>query len=366
MAVRRLSLKRFTSFEDAEFTFSPGLNVLLGKNATGKSHVMKIIYAILRTFHKLPEGFRSSSQTRGGEGRIIIKDRLIRKLSRVFLPDEGHVGRLVRRSRGRKSAQISLEASDSWKASFKLTTLGNISEDGPLRFTFGPTRPALFVPSCEVLSIYEGFAAAYENRELAFDETYYDLAKALSATALRGPRAEQIRDLIRPIERALGGRVQLRGHKFFVKAATKSVGQLEAPLLAEGHRKIGALAHLIANGSLMKQSVLFWDEPEANLNPTLITTVLGLLVSLARQGIQVFLATHDYLVSQELSMLADYGKLDDIGIRFFTLSRARGNLPVTVMEADSLSEIGENAILDEFAAHYDREQENFFQRNDRG
>ena len=31
----------FTVFDHAEFTFSPGVNVLIGKNGTGKTHVLK-------------------------------------------------------------------------------------------------------------------------------------------------------------------------------------------------------------------------------------------------------------------------------------------------------------------------------------
>ena len=39
MKVESLIVKNFTVFEKAEFAFSPGVNVLIGANATGKSHV---------------------------------------------------------------------------------------------------------------------------------------------------------------------------------------------------------------------------------------------------------------------------------------------------------------------------------------
>ncbi len=48
MSVTNLSLKAFSLFREAEFAFSPGLNVLIGANATGKSHVMKLLYSILK------------------------------------------------------------------------------------------------------------------------------------------------------------------------------------------------------------------------------------------------------------------------------------------------------------------------------
>jgi predicted ATP-dependent endonuclease of OLD family len=48
MSVASLTLGEFSVFRDAEFAFSPGLNVLIGANATGKSHVVKLLYSILK------------------------------------------------------------------------------------------------------------------------------------------------------------------------------------------------------------------------------------------------------------------------------------------------------------------------------
>ncbi len=48
MRIDRLSLKDFTVFAQADMDFSPGLNVLIGANGTGKSHVLKVLYSFLR------------------------------------------------------------------------------------------------------------------------------------------------------------------------------------------------------------------------------------------------------------------------------------------------------------------------------
>ena len=48
MKVNRLAIRDFTVFGEADFEFSPGLNVLIGANGTGKSHVLKVLYSILR------------------------------------------------------------------------------------------------------------------------------------------------------------------------------------------------------------------------------------------------------------------------------------------------------------------------------
>ena len=55
---------------------------------------------------------------------------------------------------------------------------------------------------------------------------------------------------------------------------------------------------LIQNGTLSSGSVLFWDEPETNLNPKTFRT----LMALQRSGVQIFLATHDYVILKELDL----------------------------------------------------------------
>lgn len=51
---------------------------------------------------------------------------------------------------------------------------------------------------------------------------------------------------------------------------------------------------IILSGSLSKNSVLFWDEPETNLNPKMIKPVVDAVIELAKTGVQVFVTTHDY------------------------------------------------------------------------
>lgn len=204
--------------------------------------------------------------------------------------------------------------------------------------------------------MFEGFRAAYEKRELSFDETYADVCTALSAGQMRGPQQMFLKMLAKPLEQAIGGKVRLKGNRFYVQM-NQGGGLVEAHLLAEGWRKLASVVQLIANGSLMENGFLFWDEPEANLNPRMTKTVVESLTRLAAKKVQVFVATHDYLLSNELSLMAEYrdhlSPGDQVPIRFFCLSREQGTVNVTVGE--SLPQLESNPILDEFAAHYDRE-----------
>ena len=41
----RVRLERFTAFLDLDLEFSPGINVFVGANGTGKTHLLKVCYA---------------------------------------------------------------------------------------------------------------------------------------------------------------------------------------------------------------------------------------------------------------------------------------------------------------------------------
>lgn len=353
MSVTSLSLKSFSAFHEADFRFSPGLNVLIGANATGKSHAMKLIYSILKIKAAGINGAFGEPTT-----PEITSIRLQEKLQRIFRPEDNRIGRLVTRGRGRNHAEVRLTWEDR-EFSFGFSTLGKLAIKGD---TLPAIESCLFMPTRELLSMYPGFIAAYEGRELEFDDTYYDLSVALSATPLRGPRLASASELLAPLEDAVLRKVVLKGGRFYLEA--KGEGSMEASLAAEGLRKVASLMHLITNGSLAKAGVLFWDEPETNLNPRLITVIAGLLMKLAGAGVQLFVATHDYLLSNEFSLAAEYqtreGEAADP--RFFCLGRAKPNGPIRVATGKTLADVPENPILEEFAAHYDRERNLFYRQ----
>ena len=81
----------------------------------------------------------------------------------------------------------------------------------------------------------------------------------------------------------------MEDEEFFLKTADHMV---EFTLLAEGMRKLGLLCLLVRNGTLPGGSVLFWDEPEENLNPQLFTVAIDVLLKLQRAGVQVLMTTH--------------------------------------------------------------------------
>lgn len=350
--VQNLALNKFTAFNQAEFSFSPGINVFIGANSTGKSHVMKLIYSLLKVCER--------AHLTGTQTHLDLEKRLKDKLYGVFKPNT--VGHLMRRGKGNRKAEVSLLYAGK-KIELTITNRSKVTLD----YEQLPNPSSLlYLPAREMLSFYEGFIAAYTKRETSFDETYYDLSLALNATPLRQPELSLIKDLLAPLQRAISSRktsrsiVRERNGRFYIRLPE---GELEAPLVAEGYRKIAALIYLISNGSLTSDGILFWDEPVTNLNPQLIMPIIEVLQALAFSGIQIFLATHDYLLSQDLSLLAEYPSNQAVPIKFFSLYHAKRSdrkAGILVEEGNSLPLIEHNPILAEFAAHHDREVELFY------
>lgn len=330
--VNRLLLKNFTIFEDAEFNFCSGINVLIGANDTGKTHVLKVLYSILHTLEWASEENQNQNQV-----------ALENKLLGVFKPD-GLKSLVKRNSIG--GAEVVLGYG-------KTTVRFQITPQNTATLSYEKfSNPdfSLFLPPHEWLAVSEGFASLYANRELAFDETYYDFSLALDAPPLKGQKLKEVQSLLSLVQKAIGAKVEKRDGRFYLRSS-KAV--LEAHLSSEGYRKLAGIAYLISNGSLIKNSILFWDEPEANLNPKMIIRVVELLKELMDSGVQIFLATHDYLLSQELSLLSEYNP--KAKVNFFSLYRPDENSSIVVNQGEVLSEVINNPILEEFAAHYDRE-----------
>ncbi|MDP3207881.1 MAG: AAA family ATPase [Rhodoglobus sp.] len=344
MSIKRMELTGLTAFERATFEFVPGINVLLGANSTGKTHALKWLYASVKAL-ELP--------VLKGE---VAPERIFRKVPAVFLPEERRIGRMRRHGESTSLASVAIDG-DEGAIGYSLTSGDGMSARGDLRWK--ATAPTVFLPSREVLALYEGFVAAYTNRELSIDETYFDACVALNASLLRGPRAEVAKPFVESVEALLGGKVELVGERFYVTFNEAPSTRLEAHLVAEGLRKIASIVRLLQNGSIAPGGLLIWDEPEANLNPRLVAALVPILEALAKAGVQIVLATHDYILTKRLSLISEADSPDRPPVKFFLLSRAQAGAPVEVTSARTLIELPRTPMDEEFLRLYDDEVKAF-------
>ena len=265
MTITRVKLQNFTVFESLDLEPSPGINVLVGANGTGKTHLMKVCYAALASGDDPPSNFYY--QLRG-----------------CFLPHNKNHLRLIRRSDPDKTAWLDIFRGSSFVrgelhkpiGGVTLLTGATASDD----WNFSPSF-ATYIPAKDILSNAPGFRSLYAAREVHFDETYLDILDRAYLPALRNPAEFVPTHVLERLEAELGGKVTLHGEEFFLSS---DQGDIEFTLLAEGLRKLGLLWLLIRNGTLKPGAVLFWDEPETNLNPKLYGVVIEVLAGVAAAG----------------------------------------------------------------------------------
>lgn len=294
--IRTLSTRGFSVLRDVDIPFGSGLNIVVGTNGSGKSHLLKLAYSAARWSREM-----SLRDNGSRPDRITLQRELARKLTAVFGCD--HVGRLASRVDAPASAEVEICFSDPEGASFRCAFTSRSRRE--VEFSRPPTAfvtcDSVFIPSKEVLTLAPGFASLYRDRDLQLDETYFDLCVAMERPLTRGALLSSIKPVLLQVEQALGGRVSQEHGRFWV--TRRGEGKFEAGLLAEGYRKLATVAQLLANGAVGPGSTLFWDEPEANLNPELMRRLAEILVAIASGGIQVFVATHSLYLLREFSLL---------------------------------------------------------------
>ena len=326
MTLTRVRLERFTAFEELDLELSPGINVLVGANGTGKTHLMKVCYAACEV-SKTGKGFAD-------------------KLVRIFMPSGWSSGRMAKR--GGEEGTGRVEVFRGRGSIFTTFSDRARSSNADITVTRGEQQSSasVYIPVKEMLANAPGFRSLYASRSIHFEEVYADILDRAFLPALREEPAAFV-TLLRDLEKALGGSVSIEGEEFFLNGRH---GALEFSLLAEGLRKLALLWLLIRNGSLSQGSVLFWDEPETNLNPKLYRLLMEALLELQRHRVQIFLATHDYGILKEI----DLQMVNDDKVAFHSLYRGDEDGEIECCTSKDYLGIHPNAIAEAFSDIYDR------------
>jgi predicted ATPase len=339
--ITSLHIENFTVFKKNTIEFSPGLNVLIGKNGTGKTHLLKVLYSFLRSSEDIIDKDKDFVQQ--------VNSSIPANLLQYFRGES--LTYLHRYKKGNDWLSIDLRFFDDDFINYQTAILSDLPNHG-VKEKRSSFPESLYIPPQEMLSIFDGFIASWEKRENGFDQTYYDLAKALSLSPLKDTKL--LEDLVAPIEKILDAKVLKEGGRFFLEYKW---GKIEAHLVAEGLRKLSQIIYLIGNGSINENTILLWDEPEVHFNPSLIEAIMVLLKGLVGKGLQIFITTHDYLLSQRLSLISEYED-SQFPVKFFCLEND-GDNGIKIEEGSTLAEIDSNPILDEFAEYYDFERAAF-------
>ena len=278
MKIKKLTLNNFMAFGNAEMNWADNINIICGENSTGKTTLLKVMYSVIKPFSNI----NRENLTKEMEEQLFVK-----KLQGVFRPDEMKIGRLVSRKQGSNRTEFSVDMEKQQKIT---VGFGNRQENhADVSIEQGEKArkyDVIYIPTKEMISTVEHFVSLYDEYHIDFEEMYYDLAKLLDRPLSKGPNTIEQNQVLSNLEDIMKGQIVQKNKKFYFKI--KGEGEFEMGLLSDGYRKLSMIIYMILSGSLNKNTILFWDEPETNMNPKMIRPIVQAMVALAQMGVQIF------------------------------------------------------------------------------
>jgi len=274
MAIDRVEIKNFLVFKGVfSADFCPGVNVIIGGNATGKTTLLRILYWYAKNGKELLNWI----DYQNGSGSM---------------PD--YIG--IEHYFGGRSQSKEFSA---------LRSIPNAT---------GDIKNAVFIPEKDILEHAKGLLTFIEQKQTGFSQIYKDvLVNAQDIPTQK--QSETQAEIGTMIADKIGGTVQWdKGDGSFYTLRTDGT-RIPFANEASGFKKLGFLGLLVTCGQLAPDSVLLWDEPENSLNPELIPFLVEILLKLSRNGVQIFVATHSELLANEFSI----SQKDDDCVKFFSL-----------------------------------------------
>jgi predicted ATP-dependent endonuclease of OLD family len=285
MAIKKIELENFTVFEKAIIEFCEGVNVFIGENGTGKTHLLKVIYAFCQS--KIDDDMSTN---------VVDTDDFVKNMKNYFKVSTPQLRRV-----NCDSSEIIITTDN---AEYRFTNYGiatgrtaNISKE---------VTPTVFIPAKEMLT-HSGLEKDYIDRNLPLDTTLIDILNKSGVSTLK-KLSDDMRSILERIEVIIGGKVIFENNRYYIERtnyANVNYSKIDFSVEAEGFKKLGLIYRLIETGNIAKGSVLIWDEPESNINPNNIPLIVDILLELQRNGVQIFLATHSYDVARWFELKAE-------------------------------------------------------------
>jgi AAA15 family ATPase/GTPase len=298
---KNIYLKNFGIFQKLNWENHQGINIIIGKNDTGKTHLLKLLYSISKTIEDYGKQQQKPEST-----RKTFQNLLSEKIIWTFQPEgsKGLAEIITKYASTDKKLRVDFQINDeNLYFTFGEDTKRQINDTSPhIPLQSLNEINSIFIPAKEVLSAFDAIAATREKLEIfGFDDTYYDLIKALRLPTTRGKVQTEMQEACRTLEELFGGVIRREKEKFIFKKQNRKYTMSQ---VAEGVKKIGIITILIRNRTIDKHTILFLDEPENNLHPEAILELVRVLFLLNQAGVQIYLTTHSYFVIKQFELLA--------------------------------------------------------------
>ena len=345
MNLKSIKLKNFTVFENLKIDLAKGVNIFIGRNGTGKTHLLKAVYAAcevsknksVNILKKCFKNYGSVALSKNGSDKTID----------IFLESDSKNKEAVAVSLSFDTSRviindsINVSAVNSSDQLEKTKSADESCESYQIHFPQNESFSAVFIPSKDMLTHSKGLLAMSDKyREFPFDKTLLDIINKANQWTLKQP-PKLATSILPMLEKMIDGTIIIENEEFFVHK--KDGRKVNFAVEAEGLKKIGLLWQLLMNESIVLDSILIWDEPEANLNPDFIPKLVDCILELSRQGVQILVSTHNYLFAKYFDVRRKSGD----SVMFHSLYQEY-SVDVQVESREYFDELKYNDILKSF------------------
>lgn len=334
--IDEVRLKNFGVIEDFSSTRFSNINLIIGENGTGKTFLLKALYSAVR----------SLEEYKRGDDIKTISEVLSEKLRWTFQVEK--LGDMVSKAGEGLSLEVRL---GNDKISYQISQSASGKVGTAAAPDKGKAGNSIFLPAKEVLSLFSVILKSREvDKAFGFDDTYYDLAKALRIAPSGGGNDTAFVNSQKLVSDVIDGRVDYDegSGKWFYK--NKKNEKFSIGATSEGVKKIAIMDRLLGNGYLDHSSIIFIDEIESALHPKAVCQFLDMVDTIANDmGVQVFIASHSYFVIKRLYLIAlkKEGSVNCISL----------NKGQTAQVCDLHDGMPENSIIDTSIRLYEQEIE---------
>jgi len=308
--ISKIHLKNFVHFIEFKWEKVGKLNVIIGENDTGKTNLLKLLYSTSRAWSKFTTDKKNN---RDKPFNVTLADKILD----TFQPRANGIGDLVsKKSKSKLEVEIVYFSDSENQQSIQF----QFSRDAKRIITdtnvfIEPCREenfnSIFIPPKEVLTAFDAIQSTRTEEKwmYGFDDTYIDLIKLLQIDTVQGKQSGKLPTIIKGLEELMNGKIHQRKgeEKFKYRRGSE---EYSMSMTAEGIKRIGIYITLINNRQLHPGSVLFLDEPEAELHPKAIRVLGNMIYNFSQSGIQVFVSTHNYFLLKQLELKARENKTE--------------------------------------------------------
>lgn len=352
--ISNIYIKDFIHLDEFRWNETAGVNVVIGENDTGKTSLLKILYATTRAWTIF-----TANAERGVNDPF--KDILAKKIFNVFQPRNNGIGELV--SKGGVN-----------KLSLEIVFFAKTAKKQTIRYSFGSSSErkivdctenidpcaeknynSLFIPPKEVLTSWQAIKSTRkeDSWQYGFDDTYIDLIDAVLDNGRSGALSPSFQEVKKALRELFNGEIKPPSGKESDFIFTRKKAKFTMGVTAEGIKKIGIYARLINNRNLNGGTVLFLDEPEAVLHPKAIKQLAEIIYLFSKAGVQVFVNTHSFFLLKQLEIIS---KRENQFISCCSLSRASDE-KVQASFVDLRDGLPNNPIIETALSIFDEEIE---------